>query len=312
MLSTPLKVKFVKINGVPLLNIRLFLYSVAFVHQIVTAVATLTIDMSKDEDPMIRNYMHVRWKLITCWFNMILLVYFPLCLYCDWCERKDEEPPQVQKLRVLRDVVMTSILMPITTFSDVTFWMLFRSYSSIIAPDRVWEYLPRWAQHSLHTISLVAVVVDLVITPRRRPDSMKTGLAVMFGFSIVYCLMVYVNLLFGMPVYAFLATASDVLLVGVFIIFHLILITSYYAQWHLIDYIWAPKETVSRNKVYVNLLFGMPVYAFLATASDVLLVGVFIIFHLILITSYYAQWHLIDYIWAPKETVSRNKLVKNN
>ncbi|XP_049696400.2 androgen-dependent TFPI-regulating protein [Helicoverpa armigera] len=249
MSSTPLRVKYVKINGFPLLNIRLFLYSVAFVHQIVTAVVTLTIDMSKDEDPVVRNYMLVRWMLITCWFNVILLGYFPLCLYCDWYERKNEESPHVQKLRILRDVVMTSILVPITTFSDVTFWMLYRSYSNIIAPDRVWEYLPPWAQHSLHTISMVAVVIDLIITPRRRPDSMKTGLAVMFGFSNVYCLMVYIFLLFGIPVYAFLATASDVLLIAVFVGFHVVLITSFYVQWQLIDYIWGRKGTLSSTKL---------------------------------------------------------------
>lgn len=241
MTSQPLKVKSVKINGFSLLNIRLLWNSLAFVHLVVTAVVTLNIDVSGDEDPLVRTYGHMRWKLITCVFNIISLAYLPLCLYCDWCEKRDEEPLHVESLRVLRDVVMTAILMPITTFSDVTFWLLFGSYSSIMAPPRVFEYLPYWAQHSLHTISMVVTIVDLLLTPRRRPDSMKARLVVMMCFATVYCVMVYASLLKGEAVYAFLATASDTLLIAVFVSFHVILTICYYAQWHFIDYVWGQR-----------------------------------------------------------------------
>lgn len=73
MTSASLKVKYVKVNGYSLLNIRQWFYCLAFVHLVVTAIVTLSIDVTGDEDPMVRAYGHVRWRLITCWFNVIIL-----------------------------------------------------------------------------------------------------------------------------------------------------------------------------------------------------------------------------------------------
>ncbi|XP_022815150.1 androgen-dependent TFPI-regulating protein-like [Spodoptera litura] len=248
-INNTFRVNFFKICGVSLLNVRLWLYSVAFVHLIVTAIVTLSIDVTVDEDPSVRAYHHVRWKLITCWFNLITLAYLPLCLYCDWCEKREKEPPHVAKLRVLRDVIMTSILMPTTTFADITFWVTFLTDASIIAPPRVFDYLPYWSQHSLHTVSMVTVIMDLLLTPRKRPDSMKPRLGLMVGFGTAYTLMVYVSFLQGEPVYGFLSTASDAIVLSVYLIFLILLTISFYVQWHIIDYVWSHKRNKNKIKV---------------------------------------------------------------
>lgn len=53
-----------------LLNIRLFFNGASLSHLIFAAIMILPIDMSEDEDPRIRIYIRVRWKLITCWCNV--------------------------------------------------------------------------------------------------------------------------------------------------------------------------------------------------------------------------------------------------
>lgn len=240
VLHNTFRVKYLKICGFSLLNVRLWWYSLAFVHLVLTAVVTLRIDVTVDEDPSVRAYDHVRWKLITCWFNLIALAYLPLCLYCDWCEKR-EEPPHVAKLRVLRDVIFTSILMPATTYADVTFWVTFLYDPSIIAPPRVFEYMPYWSQHSLHTVSMVTVIMDLLLTPRKKPRNIKPRFCFMVGFGTVYTLMVYVSYLQGEPVYEFLKTANDSIFLSLYLIFLIISTPSFYAQWFIIDYVWGHK-----------------------------------------------------------------------
>lgn len=63
-----LKSKFFSENN--LLNVRIVFLSVAFLHLVITALVTLSIDTTVDEDPRIQAYYYVRWKLLTCWFNV--------------------------------------------------------------------------------------------------------------------------------------------------------------------------------------------------------------------------------------------------
>lgn len=76
VLHNAYRVKSLKICGFSLLNVRLWWYSLAFVHLVVTAVVTLRIDVTVDADPSVRAYDHVRWKLITCWFNVNIATEF--------------------------------------------------------------------------------------------------------------------------------------------------------------------------------------------------------------------------------------------
>ncbi|CAH0702559.1 unnamed protein product [Spodoptera exigua] len=183
--------------------------------------------------------------------TLVALAYLPLCLYCDWSEKREKEPPYVTKLRVVRDVIMTAILLPTTTFADITFWVTFLYDPSIIAPPRVFEYLPYWSQHSLHTVSMVTVIMDVLLTPRKRPETMKLHLGVMVGFGTAYSLMVYVSFLQGESVYGFLSTASTTTFFSVYFIFLISLTISFYAQWLVIDYVWGHKQKKSKkfNKI---------------------------------------------------------------
>lgn len=53
-----------------LLKVRLWMYSVAFVHLVFIASLLLPVDFSKAEDPALWVYDSRKWKLITTWFNV--------------------------------------------------------------------------------------------------------------------------------------------------------------------------------------------------------------------------------------------------
>ncbi|CAH2108042.1 unnamed protein product [Euphydryas editha] len=170
-----------------LLNIRLVFNGVALSHLVFAAIVILPIDMSTDEDPRISIYIRVRWKLITCWCNLMLLGYFLISFYCD-CEEKQGkwDGKRVTGFRLFRDYFMTRVIFPSTMLCDSLFWILWHTDPTLIAPMAVFSYLPNWAQHSLHTLSAVKVVVDILLVPRRRPANLLPGIVMMYSFCALY------------------------------------------------------------------------------------------------------------------------------
>ncbi|CAD0199701.1 unnamed protein product [Chrysodeixis includens] len=250
---TPAKLKDIKVCGFSLLHIRLCWYSVSFLHLLVTAVVTLTIDVTVDEDPMVRAYNHVRWKLITFVFKVTLLFYLPLYLYCDVREYLGQVSPRVEKLRSLLDEVMTIFLVPVIKYSDVTFWILYYTYPNIIAPPQLLKYLSYWAQHSLHSVSMVTVVMDLMLTPRRRPGNLEKRAAILVFVGTLYSLFrVYACKVNGEYVYAFLETSSLTTDISMYFAFLLIVLVTYYSQWHFIHFFWGNYGTRIEKSIKVK------------------------------------------------------------
>lgn len=64
-------------SGSVLVKFRLWFYALAWLHLVFTAIVSLSVDMSEDQDPKVSAYINIRWKLITCWFNVnIASVFF--------------------------------------------------------------------------------------------------------------------------------------------------------------------------------------------------------------------------------------------
>ncbi|VVC95610.1 unnamed protein product [Leptidea sinapis] len=221
-----------------LLKLRLWFYGLADLHLIIVGGYLLSIDMSKDENPAVREYMYTRWRLITIWFNLISLFYFPICFYCDWKELKGQwDQPRVRILRQIKDVVMTSILLPTTLYSDYLFWRVWNKDPGLIGPVAVFVYLPTWAHHSLHTVSAVVIIMDLLLVPRQRPESLLPGLALSTAFVSAYTIMVTYNYMHGIAVYSILNifnTPKKVLLIILAYIEHYFFYT---VQWWVLDWV---------------------------------------------------------------------------
>ncbi|KPI96828.1 Uncharacterized protein C6orf105 [Papilio xuthus] len=235
-------------SGSVLVNIRLWFYGLAWLHLVFTAIVSLSVDMSEDKDPKVSAYINIRWKLITCWFNMIALAYFPICIYCDWKERRGMWHIQhVASIRQLKDYVMTSILFPTTMFADLMFWRIWHKDLSLIAPPRIFTYLPYWAQHSLHTVSMLIMLLDLLLVPRRRPNNLKPGICVMMAFMLTYMAMCGISFLNGEVVYSVFQIFDSFKLFLLAIMVILECLFFYLVQWYIVDFVWCPQSYDGTN-----------------------------------------------------------------
>ncbi|XP_045447742.1 androgen-dependent TFPI-regulating protein-like [Melitaea cinxia] len=231
-----------------LLNFRLFFNSAALLHLVFVAIMVLPIDMSKDEDPRIRIYIRVRWKLITCWCNLMLLAYFLISFYCDWEEKLGKwNGKNVSSLRLIRDNFMTSIVFPVTLSCDTIFWFLWHKDPTLIAPMAVFRYLPFWAQHSLHTLSAIKVVVDILLVPRRKPANLLPGIAIMYSFCAIYYTVTAVSHMNGEPVYSLFKFLNHFELILFAVLTAFINLFFYLLQWYIIGFVW--NKTFIKNHV---------------------------------------------------------------
>ncbi|KAJ0175718.1 hypothetical protein K1T71_008877 [Dendrolimus kikuchii] len=222
-----------------LLKVRLWFYFLSYVHLVTIAGLLLTIDFSNAEDPRIKQYQETRWKLLTAWFNLITLLYFPTCFYCDWRELRGEaNTKHVKLLNQFRYLAFTGILLPTTAFGDILFWRIWNKDRELIAPAEIDTLVPFWTQHCMHTISLVIMLIDLVLVPRERPKNMFVGFGVLTTFLTVYIFVCTRSFLHGELIYPGLKLFTGykfLILVAYVYIENFFYYTS---QWLIVDIVW--------------------------------------------------------------------------
>ncbi|CAH0406877.1 unnamed protein product [Chilo suppressalis] len=232
-----------------LLKVRLWIYCLALIHLAVVSSKLLFIDFTKAEDPSLWVYESVRWKLITCWFNLLSFIYLPVCIYCEVKELLGENgEPQVKWLNNFRFLIFTSILLPTTTFADILFWRLWMKDRELLAPASIDSFVPFWSQHSMHTVTLVVTMLDMVMLPRARPKSFVPGLSLMTFFVLAYsfmCVESYVRGEYIYPVFKFFDGFKMSVLMFYVLIEHLFY---YFGQFIVYDLIWARywKESIQK------------------------------------------------------------------
>ncbi|CAB3223267.1 unnamed protein product [Arctia plantaginis] len=188
----------------------------------------LAIDFNSFADPDIQMYQKIRFKLITAWFNLFTFIYFPICFYCDWRNlREEHEMKHVKVLNQLRYLCFTSFLLPATAdahrpggvticarwlagagcekpkidFGDILFWRVWNSHRELIAPLSVYAVVPFWTQHSMHTVSLIIVLIDLVLVKRERPKNSILNIGILSCFLLTYILVCVQSFLKGEYIY---------------------------------------------------------------------------------------------------------------
>ncbi|XP_026733232.1 androgen-dependent TFPI-regulating protein-like [Trichoplusia ni] len=185
-----------------LLKVRLWFYAFSYIHLVTVATTLLTIDFGAYNDPDIQMYQKIRFKLITAWFNLFTLVYFPICFYCDWRElRGQHERNHVKLLNHVRYLCFTSILLPTTAFGDILFWRVWNTHQELIAPPSIHKVVPFWSQHCMHTVSLVIILLDLVMVRRERPKNNMINVGILTTFLVVYSIVCILSFLQGEIIY---------------------------------------------------------------------------------------------------------------
>ncbi|GBP60241.1 Androgen-induced gene 1 protein [Eumeta japonica] len=226
------------------LDFRICFYALCFIHHSHIAMVLLQIDFESHEDPKIRMYDHGKWKLFTTWFNLLYLAYFPLSLCCDMFERV-ERP--LKYLGKFRNELFTTILFPATLYADAMFWRVWTIDTELIAPKGVDPLIPWYSQYSMHVVSLVVAVVDLLVVPRARPKSMVPGLALNTVFIVTYGGVTCYDIAHGMYIYPLLKRFSSLDLL-LFLLYSIISNYFFYTlQWCIVDVVWKKKDDTKKK-----------------------------------------------------------------
>ncbi|XP_063365146.1 androgen-dependent TFPI-regulating protein-like isoform X1 [Cydia amplana] len=222
-----------------LLKIRLWFYSLSFCLMVIIGLILLRIDFTVAEDPLVRLYHHNRWLLITSWFNLISLVYTPICIYCDWRElRGTSRVKHVGILNNFRFVCFSSILFPATCFSDILFWRLWTKNRELVAPPAVDVLVPLWLQHCLHTITLVVILLDLLLVPKRRPKNLTFGVFVLTTFLGAYAVTCGRSIVNNEHIYPLLRLFSGYNFIPLVIFVSVEHFFYFTIQWPILDLVW--------------------------------------------------------------------------
>ncbi|XP_073949658.1 androgen-dependent TFPI-regulating protein-like isoform X2 [Choristoneura fumiferana] len=213
------------------------------------------------KDPVVRIYQKNRWLLITTWFNLLCLVYTPVGIYCDWRElRRTNNVKHVKILNQIRFVFFSSILYPSTMFSDCLFWKLWIKNRELVAPSAIDVLVPLWLQHCLHTFTLAATFLDLLLVPRRRPKNLTLGASILAVFLAVYgvvCARSITNEEYIYPLLKIFSGYQFIVLVAFVSVEHYLFFTT---QWFIIEYVWGPKTKFHTFLSSVSLPAGMKKY----------------------------------------------------
>ncbi|XP_026483429.1 androgen-induced gene 1 protein-like isoform X2 [Vanessa tameamea] len=193
------------------LKFRLAVHILTLTHSIIVTLKLLNIDFDSSDDPEVRQYSKLKWKLITAWFN----------------------------------------------FGDILFWRIWNDNRELIMPPSAENYITVWDQHSMHTVSLIFVLYELILVHRERPKSYKSELIAMFTFLNVYCLVCIISMLNGEYIYPCLKIFSNGNLFVLLIYTYISNLFYYTSQWVIVDLINGGKFFTSDkkcNNVFMRLM----------------------------------------------------------
>ncbi|XP_045447242.1 androgen-dependent TFPI-regulating protein-like [Melitaea cinxia] len=221
------------------LKIRLFLYIVTFVHAVFMSLKLFNIDFGSSDDPNMRQYSKLKWKLITAWFNLVTLGYLVICIYCDWTELTENTKSIhiYKKLKKIKSFSFSSVIFPTTAFADILFWTIWHHKKELMMPLSADKYITIWDQHSMHTVSLIFVLFELIFVNREKPKNKVAEIFVMITFITLYIITCLVSLLNGEYVYPCFKLFSFYKLLLLMLYTYISHLFYYTIQWAIVDLI---------------------------------------------------------------------------
>ncbi|XP_050347160.1 androgen-dependent TFPI-regulating protein-like [Nymphalis io] len=231
------------------LKIRLAVHILILIHSVIMTSKLLNIDFDTSDDPVIRQYSKLKWKLITAWFNFLGTGYLIISIYCNWEALKgNTKSKHVKILNKINTFSFTSIIFPTTAFGDILFWRIWNHNRELMMPLSVDKYITVWDQHSMHTVSLIFVLYELIFVPRERPKSYNFEILAMFSFLNIYCALCFISLVNGEYVYPCLKFFSNGKLLMLLIYVYISHLFYYSGQWLIIDFINGNKNVKNEKK----------------------------------------------------------------
>ncbi|XP_063358959.1 androgen-induced gene 1 protein-like [Cydia amplana] len=120
-----------------------------------------------------------RTTFLTFWCLILQTIYFTVSVLNDYIGTNVDHPKQSSILRSIKDKLFI-LAFPVALYVTSAFWGIYAIDKDLIFPDKIANAIPSWVNHTMHTLILLFILLELVITYRRYPSRFV-------GFSIVVC-----------------------------------------------------------------------------------------------------------------------------
>ncbi|KAF2355861.1 FAR-17a/AIG1-like protein [Trinorchestia longiramus] len=156
------------------------------------------------------------YKFLTYLNVLLQLSYFSIALLNDIVGSDSRQSNKQCSLQRFRDWLFTTLVFPIGSFVAVVFWGLYFLDRELIFPASMDAWFPSWLNHLMHTLPLVAVIVETVIVYH----SHQRGHSRLIPISVVYILylswLMYIRVMAGFWVYPVFEQLNTVGRIGFF------------------------------------------------------------------------------------------------
>jgi len=132
-------------------------------------------------------------KYLTQWNLVLQGFYFGYCVFLDVIP--------IKILRRFRDVLFSSISLPLCLFVFIIFWGLYSIDRELIFPRAIEPFYPNWLNHGSHTIIVPFAVLEALLYEHKQPSTF-VGMTALLTWFVVYLVWVmYLGVVHAVWVY---------------------------------------------------------------------------------------------------------------
>jgi hypothetical protein len=135
-------------------------------------------------------------------FQILQTTYFTVSVLNDYVGTNVYHPKHGSTLRTIKDKLFI-LAFPVAFYVSCAFWGIYAIDRELIFPEKVEKEFPPWVNHTMHTLVLLFMVLELVLSYRSYP-SRCVGCALIICFNLAYVFWFhYIYFQIGVWVYPF-------------------------------------------------------------------------------------------------------------
>lgn len=183
-----------------------------------------------------------KFVFLTFWNAIIQAVFFLICMLNDWFGTNAVNPSKPPFVRRLKDYMHASICFPVAMFVGITFWSLMAVDRKLVFPKILDKYFPWWLNHLMHTMIMVSITVETILSPRKYPSRSKgfTGHVIFMLIYLIWMHIIYFKSgIWVYPVMEVLSLPLRILFFLVLLVFSRVL---YISGEKLDSFIWGNED----------------------------------------------------------------------
>ncbi|XP_003707711.2 androgen-dependent TFPI-regulating protein isoform X2 [Megachile rotundata] len=173
-----------------------------------------------------KNFDVGQARYLTVWNLIIQTVFFLICIINDCFGTNAASPKKPPFIRRLKDRIHAVLAFPTAMFVATIFWSLYAVDRELVFPKVLDPYFPWWLNHLMHTMIMVSIIIETIITPRNYPKRLKGSLANVAFMLIYFVWMLIIYAKSGIwvyPIFHVLTLPTRCLFVATMLIYNIIL-----------------------------------------------------------------------------------------